>query len=93
MTFIMVKTSQLSAFAFALYKAYCPAGISAVAGLTQQQVQQSANLRIWSKIRAVLGWSKFVSAYVKKDKKILKNMIFALAPLRKWSRVAVVVLR
>ena len=40
----MMKTSQLSPLAFALYKTYCPAGISAVAGLTQQQVQQSANL-------------------------------------------------
>ena len=44
-----------------------------------------ANLRIWSKIRAILGWSKFVSAYVEKDKKILKNFIFAFAPLRIWS--------
>jgi len=34
------------------------------------------NLRIWSKIRAILGWSKFVSAYVERDKKILKNSIF-----------------
>ena len=41
----MMKTSQLSPLAFALYKTYCPAGISAVAGLTQQQVQQRANLR------------------------------------------------
>jgi len=32
-----------------------------------------------------LGWLKFVSAYVEKAKKILKNFIFALAPLRKWS--------
>jgi len=29
-----------------------------------------------------LGWSKFVSAYVEKDKKILKNFIFAFACLR-----------
>ena len=28
-----------------------------------------ANLRIWSKIRIYLGWSKFVSAYVERDKK------------------------
>ncbi|MBA7472701.1 hypothetical protein ES707_08033 [subsurface metagenome] len=35
-----------------------------------------ANLRIWSKNRAILGWLKFVSAYVEKDKKILKNSIF-----------------
>jgi hypothetical protein len=34
-------------------------------------------LRIWSKIRAILGWSKFVSAYVERDKKILKKWIFA----------------
>ena len=40
-------------------------------------------LRIWSKIRAILGWLKFVSAYVEKDEKILKNFIFAFAPLRK----------
>jgi len=33
-------------------------------------------LRIWSKIRAILGWLKFVSAYVERDKKILKNFIF-----------------
>ena len=44
-----------------------------------------ANLRIWSKIRVFLGWSKFVSAYVERDKKILKNFIFAFAPLRIWS--------
>jgi hypothetical protein len=31
---------------------------------------------------AILGWSKFVSAYVERDKKILKNLIFALRPLR-----------
>ena len=45
MSLIMMKTSQLSPLAFTLYKTYCPAGISAVAGLMQQQVQQSANLR------------------------------------------------
>ena len=45
MSLIMMKTSQLSPLAFALYKTYCPAGIPAVAGLTQQQVQQNANLR------------------------------------------------
>jgi hypothetical protein len=39
-----------------------------------------ADLRIWSKIRAILRWSKFVSAYVERDKKILKNFIFAFAP-------------
>jgi len=37
-------------------------------------------LRIWSKIRVFLRWSKFVGAYVERDKKILKNLIFALAP-------------
>jgi predicted permease len=26
-----------------------------------------------------LGWTKFVSAYVERDKKILKNLIFAFA--------------
>ncbi len=43
------------------------------------------SLRIWLKFRAILGWSKFVSAYVERDKKILKNLIFAFAPLRIWS--------
>jgi len=33
---------------------------------------------IWSKIRAILGWSKFVSAYVKRDKKILKKWILGV---------------
>ncbi len=49
MSLIMMKTSQLSPLAFSLYKTYCPDGISAVAGLTQQQVQQSANL--WNRQR------------------------------------------
>jgi len=35
-----------------------------------------------AKNRVILGWLKFVSAYVEKDKKILKNLIFAFAPLR-----------
>ena len=33
---------------------------------------------IWSKIRAILGWSKFVSAYVERDKKILKLAVFGV---------------
>ncbi len=37
-----------------------------------------ANLRIWSKIRVFLGWSKFVSAYVERDKKILKLAVFSV---------------
>ena len=37
-----------------------------------------ADLRIWSKIRAILGWSKFVSAYVERDKKILKLAVFGI---------------
>ncbi len=39
-----------------------------------------ANLRIWSKIRVFLGWSKFVSVYVERDKNFSKNLIFALLP-------------
>jgi len=35
-------------------------------------------LRIWSKIRAILGWSKFVSAYVERDKKNLKLAVFGV---------------
>jgi len=35
-----------------------------------------ANLCIWLKNRAILGWSKFVSAYVERDKKIMKKWIF-----------------
>jgi len=37
-------------------------------------------LRIWSKIRAILGWSKFVSAYVERDKKIFKKFDFCTCP-------------
>jgi len=37
------------------------------------------------KIRVFLGWSKFVSACVERDKKILKKWIFALVPLHIWS--------
>lgn len=44
MAFIMVKTSQLSAFAFSLHKAYQPIWMSAIALLSQQQIQQNANL-------------------------------------------------
>ena len=39
-------------------------------------------MRIWSKIRAILGRSKFVSGYVERDKKILKRLIFAAEYLR-----------
>ena len=35
-------------------------------------------MRIWSKIRAILGWSKFVSAYVERDKKIMKLAVFGV---------------
>jgi len=35
-----------------------------------------ANMRGWSKIRAILGWLKFVSAYVERDKKIMKLAVF-----------------
>ena len=49
-------------------------------GLKKHAPLIRANLRIWSKIRAIWGWSKFVSAYVERDKKILKNLIFALTP-------------
>jgi len=41
MSLIMMKTSQLPPLAFALYKTYCPAGISVVAGLMQQQVHHT----------------------------------------------------
>ncbi len=33
----------------------------------------------------IFGLSEFVSVYVERDKKNLKNFIFALAPLRIWS--------
>jgi len=39
-------------------------------------------LRIWSKIRAILGWSRFVNLYVERDKDFSKNFIFAFDPLR-----------
>jgi hypothetical protein len=35
-------------------------------------------MRIWSKIRIYLGWSKFVSSYVERDKKILKLAVFGV---------------
>ncbi len=35
-------------------------------------------MRIWLKIRAILGWLKFVSAYVERDKKILKLAVFGV---------------
>ncbi len=35
---------------------------------------------------AFFGWLKFVSACVKRNKKKLKNPIFALTPLRIWSK-------
>jgi len=34
------------------------------------------------KIRVFLGWSKFVSACVERDKKKLKKWVFGLTPLR-----------
>jgi len=37
-------------------------------------------MRIWLKIQTILGWSKFVSAYVERDKKNLKKWILAFAP-------------
>ena len=45
-----------------------------------------ANMRIWLKIRVFLGWSKFVSAYVERDKKILEFWIFAGNYMRKLLR-------
>ncbi len=45
MSLVMVKPSKLSAFAFSFDIASRPAGILAVAGLTQQHVQYSPNLR------------------------------------------------
>ena len=44
MSLVMIKTSQLSPLVSAFCETYCPAGISAVAGLSQQRVQQNANL-------------------------------------------------
>ena len=41
-----------------------------------------ANLRIWYEKSVIVGWSKFVSVYVKKGKKILEKWIFASSPLR-----------
>ncbi len=35
-------------------------------------------MRIWSKIRIHLGWSKFVSAYMERDKKIMKLAVFGV---------------
>jgi len=45
MTPVMMKTSQFSPPASALYKTYRPAGIFAIAGSTQKNVQQNTNLR------------------------------------------------
>lgn len=44
MSLVMIKPSQLSAFAFAFDHSSVPAGSSAVAGLTQQDVQNAPNL-------------------------------------------------
>jgi hypothetical protein len=33
---------------------------------------------IWLKIRAILGWSKFASAYVERDKKNFKLAVFGV---------------
>ncbi len=44
-----------------------------------------ANLRIWSKIRIYLGWSKFVSAYVERDKKNFKKFDFCTCPSAEMS--------
>ncbi len=35
-------------------------------------------MRIWSKIRAILVMVKFVSAYMERDKKILKLAVFGV---------------
>ena len=45
MSLVVIKPSKLSAFAFSFDIASCPAGISAVAGLTQQHIQYHPNLR------------------------------------------------
>ena len=44
MSLVVIKPSQLPAFAFSLDTASGPAGISAVAGLTQQHIQDRPNL-------------------------------------------------
>ncbi len=43
-----------------------------------------ANLRIWSKIRVFLEFSKIVSTYVEKNKKILKKSALVKKLLRIW---------
>ena len=45
MSLVMIKSSNLSPLAFSLDTAFRPAGIFAVAGLTQQHVQNTPNLR------------------------------------------------
>ncbi|MFC1739561.1 hypothetical protein ACFL1G_11030, partial [Planctomycetota bacterium] len=47
-----------------------------------------ANLRIWSIIREFLGWSKFVSAYVERNKKNFIFSVFMQKRLRIWSTIA-----
>ncbi len=44
MSFVMIKPSQLSAFAFVFDRSSVPAGSSAVADLTQQDIQNAPNL-------------------------------------------------
>ena len=45
MSLVMVKPSQFSPFAFAFDTTCRPAGIVAVAGISQQHIQHRANLR------------------------------------------------
>lgn len=45
MSLVMIKSSQLSAFAFSLDTASGPTGTSAVAGLAQQHIQDRPDLR------------------------------------------------
>jgi hypothetical protein len=51
-------------------------------GLKKHAPLIRVNLRIWLKIRQVSCGCLALSRFVKKSKKILKNLIFALAPLR-----------
>jgi hypothetical protein len=52
-----------------------------------------ANLRIWSKIRVILEWSKFVSACVERSKKFSKNLFFAPTPLRILAVISIEILK
>jgi len=58
MSFVMIKPSQLSPPAFALYQMQRPCGIAAVAGLPQPHVQKRPNL--WNRQRRCILFSPAV---------------------------------